>query len=378
MLFEGGNYLPPYKYDSVQIYVEKAHMYTSHFEQGWKVPKIHALDPTVIALLYRDARAVYTGSTEYPMFVDKGWLLKDPNGELISSKIWTAQRIVDVGNTAYQQWVAVWIKGWVEKYGYDGVLLDDLLPSNEILYGCSSTTAINPRTNKPWTDEEWKNAIVALTNKVKDTIGNKLVLGNGIFDGERFFGLKNRYYVDLLKSKIDGIMSEGLIMGRQEKQWYSEDKWKKSIDFVVWLENNFLNKDENNFFSPVAQNVDPYDKKGISLPVGATKEQYALYAFASLLLGASSSKHYLNFGYYVDDFSQSLFKIELGSPLGAYYIIQGTHVYSRDFSKVKVLVNPTDQSYSVNLGEGYETLDGTLVTSPITLDPHVGMILIRS
>jgi hypothetical protein len=36
-------------------------------------------------------------------------------------------------------------------------------------------------------------------------------------------------------------------------------------------------------------------------------------------------------------------------------VVNETHVYARDFSKVKVLVNPTYDSYSMNLDANYET-----------------------
>jgi len=372
MLWDGGLLFPP-----IQTYAEKADMYMNGFTQAYKIPQIHAQNPNVICLLYRNARAIYTSSAEYQMFVDNGWLLKDPNGAFIYSTVFPSQRMVDEGNPDYQQWVANWLKGYLDQYGYDGVFLDDCVPSTETLWGTSPTPAINPRTGQPWTDQEFKEAVIALVNKVKDTIGSRLVVCNGIWHGERFFGYRNQLYIEwLTQSKIDGVESEAWLMDRDEKVWYSESKWKKSIDFAVWLENNFLNE-SGKVFTPVCQNVAPYNKQGESLPANTTKQQYALYCFASLLLAASSDSHYLNFGYYVDDYVDSLFKIELGSPLNNYYIIDGTHVYARDFSTVKVLVNPTDQSYSVNLSGNYETFDGTPVTSPMTLAPHTGMILRR-
>ena len=86
----------------------------------------------------------------------------------------------------------------------------------------------------------------------------------------------------------------------------------------------------------------------------------------------------MNFGYYMpEDYPQSLFQIDLGSPLAAYYRVEATHVYARDFSKVKVLVNPTYDTYLVNLDGHYETFDGVKVTSPITIAPHTGIILKR-
>ena len=359
---------------SVQDYA-RAEMFMNHNDGASKISQIHSINSSVICLLYRNARAVYTGGAEYQMFVNNDWLLKDPNGTLIRSTVHWSQRMVDVGNASYQQWVANWLKTNLNKYGYNGVFLDDLLPSTEILWSTSPSPAINPRTKKAWTDDEFKQAIIALVNKVKDTIGDRFVVGNGIWQGQQFFGPRNQGYVALLtQSKIDGIEAEAWIMDRDRQEWYSETKWKQSIDLVVWLENNFLNE-SGKMFLPVAQNAEPYNGQGESLPSATTKDQYVLYTFTSLLLGISSNSHYLNLGWTVDEFSQSLFKIELGSPQGAYYIVNGTHVYARDFSKAKVLVNPTAQPYTVGLGGGYIDLNDVAVASSISVAAHTGMIL---
>ena len=369
MIFEGGG-------DTAFI-ASKADMHMSHFEQGWRVPQIHTINSNVISLLYRNIRAVYGNAAEYQSFVNSGWILKNSTGQPVTSTVFNYY-IVDVGNPEYQQWVANWMKNYLDQYGYNGVFLDNCLPSTEIFWSTSSTP-INPRTGNPWTSIELKLAVISIVNKTKEAIGNKLVVGNGILYGDRFFNnIYNQGYVDLLtKSKIDGIESEAWIMDTETKQWYSEDRWNKSINFVVWLENNFLNKDLNKVFLPVAQNIAPYDGGGEKLPAGATKEQYALYTYASLALAFSSNTSYLNFGYYSDGYADNLFGIKLGSPVGKHYMIQGTHVYARNFTDSKVLVNPTSNDYTINLGVDYKKLDGTIVSS-ITMSAHTGEILFRT
>jgi hypothetical protein len=360
---------------SPSLYAEKADMYMCHIEKASKIQQIHQIRPDLICLIYRNIRAVYQRTPdELQMFRDNGWILKDANGTEITSDVF-GYYIVDVGNPDYQTWVANWTKTNLDKYGADGVFLDNCLPSTEIMWSTSPGPPINPRTGEPYTSEEFRDAVISLVNKVKDVIGSKLVIGNGIFDGSRFFSdYRHQYYVDLLlKSKIDGIESEGWLSSIDSAEWYSEDKWLNSIKFVVWLENNFLK--EGKMFLPVCQNAEPYNEQGPTLPENCTKEQYALYCFCSLLLAVKSNSHYMNFGYYISDYVDSLFDIQLGSPQNSYYLVQGTHVYSRDFSKIKVLVNPTNQSYQVSLSGQYETLDGQPVTSPITVNPHTGILL---
>ena len=371
MLFENWRFSP-------SLYAEKADMYMCHVEKASKIQQIHQIRPDLICLIYRNVRSVKGGSSEFKTALNNNWILKDANGVLIYYPEFN-EYIVDKGSPSYQQWVANLIKTNLDKYGANGVFADcTLYPTiGEHCWGTNWKSGeagppINPRTGQLYTNDEQKKAEIALINKIKDTIAPKLVIGNGIFTGERFF---QRDYDDiLLGSKIDGAMSEAWLSTRGSSEWYSEDKWLNSIKFVVWLENNFLK--EGKMFLPVSENAETNDESKAVLPSGCTKEQYVTYCFSSLMLGATSSSHYLNLGYYMpEDYPQSLFEIDFGNPQNSYYLVQGTHVYTRGFSKVKVLVNPTYQSYQVSLDGKYETLNGQPVTSPITVKPHTGMIL---
>jgi len=368
-LFDSASYSP-------QLITQVTDLFINHVEQGWKVQSIHQLRPNLISLMYRNMRAVSTNSPEWQTFLNNGWILKDASGSLIRSTVY-GYYIVDVGNPNYQTWLANWVKSYIDQYGYDGVSLDNCLPNTEIMWATAPGPAINPRTGQAYTALEFEQAVINVVNTIKNTIGNKLVVGNTVYYGQKFFGTSNQYYVALLtQSKIDGIESEAWIMSLDTIAWYSESKWLASIDFAVWLENNFLNK-SGKMFLPIAQNAAPYEQSGTALPTGTTREQYVNYAFSSLLLAAKSSSSYLNFGYAIDNYTQSLFKIDVGYPTGNYYMINGTHVYARDYSKVKVLVNPTNTSYTVSLDTNYTDASGTPVSSPFTLEPHIGIVLRR-
>jgi hypothetical protein len=348
-------------------------MYMGHFQYGWRVPEIHNLNPSVVCLLYRNIRAVYQSSAEYQVFLNSDWILRDANGILVYDTGYPTDWIVDPGNPDYQTWLANWLQSYVNQYGYDGVFLDNCLPSSEYMYDASSNSPINPRTGQVFTQQQFEQAIIQLVNKVKATIGNKLVIGNGIFDGERFFDTsRNQYYVDLLtQSQIDGIESEDWLMDMAAAQWYSEAQWLESINFLTWLENDFLNQ-SGKVFLPVCQNAMSYDTSKPYLPTGCTQDQYALFCFASLMLGMKTSTSYVNFGYFDDNYTESFFNISLGSSTGAYYVVNGTHVYTRDFSNAKVLVNPTASPYILTLASSYQTPDGQQVSSPLTIKPYTG------
>jgi len=208
---------------------------------------------------------------------------------------------------------------------------------------------------------------------VKERIGSKLWISNGIFRGVDFFGTSQDRYIRLLtETSIDGFMSEGIFNEGSDEgtggTFYSEDNWKKSVDFVVLIQDNFLNQAGKIFL--------PHSRCAVNqIPAGCTSEQMATFAFSSLLLGINRSQNYLSLqGAMLLDEVQSLFKIDLGVPTGNYYVTEGGHVYARDFTKIKVLVNPTDQPYLVYLDGEYETFDGQIVSS-FNMEPHTGLIL---
>lgn len=318
----------------------------------------------------------------FETFLNSGWFLKAADGSYVTSTIYGSNtRIVDIGNPAVQQWYADWIKGYLDTYELDGVQLDNCQPNKANFFWATAPSAINPRTGQLWTEAEVTNAIIAFVNTVKNTVGSRYVIGNGIYNGNHFERWNPSYVALLLGTKIDGIISEGWISTWGSADWYSEEMWLKSIDFAVWMEENFLSKG-NKIFMTISENAGLHEKPlsdgsyPTILPSGVTKEQYVTYCYASRLLATKYDGNYINFGYYMpEDYPQSLFKIDVGNPLGEYYIVEGTHVYARDFSQVKVLVNPTYDSYSVNLDANYETLDGTKLTSPIIVAPHTGIIL---
>jgi len=374
MLFDNGY--------SASVIAADADMYMCHYNSGSKVLSIHKINPNVICLLYRNMRSVSSYSSEYQTFVSNKWILKDAKGNAIRDASITSNYLVDQGNPAYQQWVANWVKGYINQYGYNGVFADCSLYTtiHEDCYGTnwlagSTGPPINPRTGQAYTDQQMEAAEISLINEVKSVIGSKLYIANGVFTGQSFF---QRSYSDiLLQSKIDGVESEGWMLNLYSYNWYTEAQWVAAVNFTVWLGNNFFTQQAGRMFLPVCQNAQPYDASHPVLPSGCSQQQYALFCYGSLLLGASTvGGNYLNLAYYLPTaYGQSLFKIDIGTPTNKYYMIAGTHVYARDFSQGKVLVNPTSTSYSVNFNGNYQTTSGQKVTMPLTIAPHTATIL---
>jgi len=352
---------------------ENLDMYIAWYYDGDTVKKIHDIHPDVKCLLYRNMRAIYSYTPEFQTALDKGWILKDSSGNLVRSTIWQVNYMADIGNKEYWDFIVEWLNNYFDQYGFDGVFADNCLKISiySAWWGCTAYP-VNPRTGQLYTSDEVLNDQVSFLNYVKERIGSKLWISNGIFRGVDFFAKTHDRYIRLLtETSIDGFMSEGIFNSGSDTgtggSFYSEDKWKKSVDFVVWIQDNFLNQSGKIFLPHSRCKVD-------QIPVDCTSEQMATFVFSSLLLGIKKSQNYLSLdGAILLDEIQKLYRIDLGVPKGDYYAIEGTHVYARDFTKIKVLVNPTDQTYLVYLDEDYETLEGQIVSS-VNVEPHTGVV----
>jgi hypothetical protein len=312
------------------------------------------------------------------MALNNDWILKDKNGRLVYDVNYPEGYLVDVGNTQYQRWVANWVYGNMTQYGYDGIFADCSLSAYASeLFWSSSANPINPRTGTFWKDEEVRQALIQIHKEIKNAIGSKLLICNGIYEGQRFYQRYNEYLEFLLNSSFDGIESEGLWY-QYHGLWYTEEEWLDSLRLLFFMQDNFLKgKPERIYYFDCK--LDGYSAP-YQLPPNCNKEQMAKYAFASTLLGIKNSQNYLNFNAadmnYTAKVLQPLFNVDIGVPENEYYVIANTHVYARAFSNVKVLVNPTSDSYVVDLQGEFKTLDGKIV-SKITIDNHTGIVLLR-
>lgn len=304
------------------------------------------------------------------MALDGNWLLKDVNGQLVYDTHYPAHYLVDIGNEQYQKWVANWVRENIDQYGFDGVMADNSLYAwaNEIFW-TASTQPVNSRTGTSWTNEEVRQALIQIHKEIKNAIGFRMLWCNGIMEGYRFWRRYNEYMEFLNNSPMDGFGSEFLW---QNGAWMSEAEWLDSLNFLVFVQDNFLKQNVNKMYG-AACILD-------QLPTDCTKEQMLAYAFASTLLGIKTNRNYL--ALYTADVSfttqviQPLFDISIGAPINDYYVIPNSHVYARDFSNAKVLVNPTSNPYVINLQGTFRTLVGDLI-SEITMGSHTGIMLIR-
>jgi hypothetical protein len=357
-------------------------------EAGWdenvrnKIAQVKAIKTDFNALVYRNMRSVESSRPEWATFVANGWLLKDSLGNIIPTDV---GYLVDIGSAGYQAWIASYLNTQISSLGYDGVFAD-----NSLFYGTgdhfyrAAATPINPRTNRPWTSAEVRQALLDLHVAIKNAIGSKLLCCNGIFCGSRFYDHQSAYQEFLSSSPMDGFMSEGAWYPNYDNpQWMSEQTWVEAVNFLVWIQDNWLAGHSNRFYVPVCK-LAYGNQAPTSLPSGATKGQMATYAYSSSLLGiktSTASQVYLSTFLSTSDLQnvgmKLLFDAPIGTPTNNYYKVSETSVYARDFSNGKVLVNPTSSSFQIVLPSNtYETPEGSPVNT-FTMPAHTGVVLLK-
>lgn len=344
--------------------------------QAWKwasdkIQQVHRIRHDFVALLYRNMRAINRHNEEWQMALNSNWILKDSDGQPVYVTAFPNLYFVDIGNQEYQKWIAEWTRENIDYYGFDGVFADVSFYATAVTqFHFASTTPINPRTGESWKDEEVRQAFIGMHKEIKEAIGSKLLVCNGIYHGHRFWRQEDQYMELLSNSPLDGIMSEGLWY-QYQGAWMTEERWLESLDFLVFIQDKFLEAKSERIFVPIC--------KLTQLPSDCTRQQMITYAFASTLLGISTSQNCLGLvadaGFF-SQFIKPLFDVNLGFPVNDYYPIKGSHVYARDFSNVKVLVNPSSSSYVIDLQGEFATLSGTTLTH-IEMEDHTGAILVK-
>jgi hypothetical protein len=346
---------------SAETIAELFDMSQSAPSSGVKIQQVHQIRPDYIALLYRNVRAVYPYSTdEYDKFRTSNWILRDSGGNYVYCKQYGYDnyQIIDFGNPDCQQWIANWIGSIINQYGFNGVFADNSLYVSTDIFWDTSAEPVNPRTGTYWTDAEVRQALIDLHRRIKQTIGSKILVANGIWTGNKFYQYEGLFVDFLQNCPLDGVMSEGTWFHYSMGQFQD---FKKSLDFCVWMQDHFL-VSSNRYFVPICA----VGGEGINIPSGTTREQIYTYAFCSTLLAIKKANNFLGTrlgsSTSFKETVQALHRIDIGEPLGDYYKITGTDVYARNFSKVTVYVNPTAQTYTVDA---------------IVINPYTGRIVLK-
>jgi hypothetical protein len=242
--------------------------------------------------------------------------------------------------------------------GYDGVFLDTMGTAALNVGQFVKAAPVNPSTGQLWTANDYMTATANFGGQIASALG-KPVIANGLRDGKTYFS--SAPSSQLLNTGMNGGMAEGWIRGATAAitAYPKETVWKQNVDALADA------GARGSSFMAVT--------KTWTTATQAQKDAWLNFTAASYLLG-NDGHDYLAFTYTQGDATNDnpLWHLDLGTASGPYAKIN--NVYQRSFSAGRVLVNPTPNTYTIQLGTTYHTLDGTPVTS-VTLTPNTASIL---
>ena len=282
------------------------------------------------------------------------WFIHDA---VTGSRIWNPNDngfLMDIGNVGFRQHWITYIASNLNTYpGFTGIFIDNTIGS------------INPNW-LPWVNylggntpvfsasdiNNWHSNAVNFLAQIKAAFPDKTIIINT--DGY------NYDYVD----KVDGVMIEGFV----------------HATYQTANENNSPNtiKAQIDYFGNVSSNGKiAWYCSGTADGTTTQINNIVKYCLSGSLISNNNPKSVFSFNdWFSFDGSHGYYPImdtQIGSPTGAYY--QSQNVYMRDYTAGKVLFNPTNNSYTVNLGNTYY-LNGVPITR-IVLAAYSGEQLLK-
>ncbi|MBI2426558.1 MAG: hypothetical protein HYV34_01810 [Candidatus Kerfeldbacteria bacterium] len=292
-------------------------------------------------------------------------LLKTASGELHHGLVTKNNELIfDPGNETWRKiFIDDAIKAVTED-GHDGIMIDETAIVNRLF---EPFTGINPRTNKPFTSEEWRDEVYEFLGEVKAALGSdKIIILNSVAYGEAYFDQGAERFLNV----STGFSAEGFKgpISWDTTRYPSESQWLKNVEMVTSVQ------EKGGTIVAVAK----YDMALITSQEDL--DAHALFTWLTFMLGKGDKSAYVYNEYdKKDPFGAELpypwyWNVNYGAPVGTYTKDGG--VYLREFERAKILVNPGTTAQEVQLGGTYTTLDGTSVTS-VTMQPHRGFIVLK-
>jgi hypothetical protein len=261
--------------------------------------------------------------------------------------------------------------GWISEVGrlclerlalsrYQGCFVDSL-GTTGINLGSVSALPIDPMTGDVYTRSRWLSATSALAAQVGSATAPAPVFINGLSNGVGYFDPSGPS--SQLLDGVKGGMIEAFVRPPTSAvdAYESEGAWRQEVDMLV----DICHRSTGHVAVAITK-----------VWTTATSEQidaWHRFALGTFFLGYERRHAYFTFR--ADHLLSEPFKswnTRVGKPSGAYF--QTGALYVRDFSHGKVVVNPTTDVASMDLGGSFIDLDG-IVSSSVTLLPHTATIL---
>jgi hypothetical protein len=289
----------------------------------------------------------------------------------------TYSYLLDFGASAYQSYWVTAVKADIvdQPWVADGVFTDNCLslPAD----GSYNAASAWYPSNAAWSSA--MNSFVTAIAAGMHTYGQKLWCNKG---GTRSpDGASAWRALDASANPPDVLLEEAAFAVKYgfHTQFFAEDVWKRQVDTLGAMQNVKAAMLSHTQLAPGQSGTDNWGK-----PV--TYWQTLWYALGSFLLGKNDVRgnSYFMFtggsGYNQIWWFDEYDRIDLGKALGPYAVstVGGVHIYSREFEKGFVYVNPTANDVaSVTLSKASRQLTHDNLLSPLTSLPNVTSIALK-
>ena len=248
--------------------------------------------------------------------------------------------------------------------GYDGCLVD-MLTLGIFSKGFVSGLPIKPGTGKVYTQQQYRDQMVALSAYYRAHGPDLIEVGNSVENSYRYWQDKvpSRPLVGAQPaSQMEDFMRGS---GTDVNRYPMGADWVRNVRVITDMEA----KGKMGLFST-------------KLWVGATDAQtrtWQAYAMATFMMGAGGRSYFAftrsrdRAGVMLDNAPYRLPRT-IGAPKGAMRKL-GNGAYLRRFAKGAAVANPTSRTVKISLGATMTSLSGAVVRT-VTLAPHSGDVLV--
>jgi len=286
--------------------------------------------------------------------------------------------LLDFGSAAYQSYFMTGIKADIadQPWKADGVFVD-LCVTFPAAAGYNATSA------RYSTDAAWSTAMNSFASAITagaHGFGQKIWCNKG--DTRSAAGSASWLALDTGVNPPDILLEEGAfaVMWGSQVQFYPESDWKRQVDIMAALKNSKIAMMSHTQLEAGQTGTDNYGKS-------VSFWQALWYSFGSFAMGKNDTLNNAYFmfnggsGYNKIWWFDEYDKIDLGKALGSYTVssIGGVNIYSREFEKGYVYVNPTATDIAaITLPQASRPLSHDNILSAVSSITAVSTIPLKS
>ncbi len=282
--------------------------------------------------------------------------------------LWNRRKRGIIFNPAHPQWKRYVVRQAqkIREMGYDGLLLDECLMANRLP---GKFGGIDPSTGRIYSTRAFRNAIFSCMENLRRQMGSTfLLIANSVANGEKYWQEGSEQFLSL----VDGVSAEGF---RGSGNWPNTRLFKR--DTIISNVEMLMDVDRAGKYCIA---VVKYSKTSMSFAGSSMKRGLDLFHLSCFLLGKGERSLFAstifdkNHPALSDNTFNELWQLQTGKAIGAYYESDG--ILQREFTRVKVFVNPSSDMFEFAVTGNFTTLSGAPLER-LLIRPFSGVILLK-